>query len=311
MNVLNLLPLDDAQRAVLMAGAPAATFVHASRADVTDDQIARADVIVGNLAPTRLAAATNLKLLQLNSAGYDKYSGPGILPAGAQLASAVGAYGQAVSEHMFTMLLCLMKRLHTYRDDQRAHEWTDRGQVTTLAGARVLVLGCGDIGGHFARLCRAMGAEVHGVRRNLGAAPEGFTAVHAMDELDALLPEQDVVASFLPSSPSTKGLADAAFFEKMRAGAFFVNGGRGGLVIQEDIIAALESGHLAGAALDVTAPEPLPADHPLWDAPGAFVTPHVSGQFHLPVVLDNIAAIAAENIAHLAAGEPVRNAVAL
>ena len=83
MNVLNLLPLDDAQRAVLMAGAPAATFTHASRTDVTDDQIARADVIVGNLAPTRLAAATNLKLLQLNSAGYDKYSGPGILPAGA------------------------------------------------------------------------------------------------------------------------------------------------------------------------------------------------------------------------------------
>lgn len=311
MNVLNLLPFDDAQRAVLMSGAPDAEFVHVPRTDVTEEQIARADVIVGNLSPALLAGAKNLQLLQLNSAGYDKYVAPGTLPEGARLASAVGAYGQAVSEHMFTMLLCLMKRLHTYRDDQRAHEWTDRGGVTTLAGARVLVLGCGDIGSHFARLCRAMGAEVHGVRRSAGAAPEGFAAVHAMDELAELLPRQDVVASFLPSSPSTRGLADAGFFARMRPGAYFVNGGRGDLVVQEDIVAALEGGHLAGAALDVTDPEPLPADHPLWDAPNAFVTPHVSGHFHLPAVLDNIAAIAAENLAHVAAGEAVRNAVEL
>ena len=77
----------------------------------------------------------------------------------------------------------------------------------------------------------------------------------------------------------------------------------------DDLIEALSCGHIAGAALDVTAPEPLPADHPLWDAPGVLITPHISGNFHLPVVLNNIAAIAAENLAHLAAGEPLRNHV--
>ena len=233
------------------------------------------------------------------------------MPAGARLASAVGAYGQAVSEHMFAMVLALIKRLHTYRDDERAHEWTDRGNVTTLAGARVLVLGCGDIGSHFARLCRAFGAHVSGVRRHADSVPDGFEDVHTMDELPELLPASDVVISFLPSAEGTRGLVDAAFLDACKPGAFFANGGRGDLVVQEDLIAALESGHIAGAALDVTAPEPLPADHPLWDAPNCFITPHVAGQFHLYTVLDNIARIAAENLRHLAAGEPLRNAVDL
>ena len=95
----------------------------------------------------------------------------------------------------------------------------------------------------------------------------------------------------------------------MSEGSYFVNGGRGDLVVDRDLVAALEGGHLAGAALDVTAPEPLPADHPYWDAPNLLLTPHVSGGFHLPVVLDNIVGIAAENLAHLTAGEPIRNEV--
>lgn len=130
-----------------------------------------------------------------------------------------------------------------------------------------------------------------------------------MDALYDELADADVVASFLPSDPSTRGLADERFFSSMSAGSFFANGGRGDLVIADDLIDALSRGHLAGAALDVTSPEPLPADHPLWDAPNALITPHISGNFHLPVVLDNIAAIAAENLAHLTAGEPLRNRV--
>lgn len=310
MEILVLLPFNDDERAIVEAAAPHGSHLtYTAKADVTDDQIARAEVIIGNLAPARLAAASHLRLLQLNSAGYDQYTASGLLPAGAHLACAVGAYGQAVSEHLLTMVLMLMKHLDGYRDDFRAHVWSDRGPVTSIAGARVLVLGAGDIGRHFARLAGALGARVSGVRRHVGEVPCGFESMHTMDELPGLLPSFDVIASFLPSAPETRGLVDAAFLSRCKQGVYLANGGRGDLIVQADLIAALESGRVAGAALDVTCPEPLPANDPLWDAPNVFITPHVAGQFHLPVVLTNIARIAAENLRRLDSGEPLRNDV--
>lgn len=203
----------------------------------------------------------------------------------------------------------LMKHLDGYRDDQRARRWTDRGPVTTMAGAQVLVLGAGDIGQHFAQLAHAHGAHVQGVRRHLGAVPGGFESIHAMDELPKLLPKADVIAAFLPSSPATRDLVDAEFLARCKPTAYFANGGRGDLVVQADLIEALEQGNIAGAALDVTTPEPLPADDPLWSAPNLLITPHVAGQFHLYTVLDNVARIAAENLRRLQTGEPLVNEV--
>lgn len=307
-NVLVLLPLNDSQRATLEGAAPAAAFTYTDY-EPTSNQVASADVIIGNLAPKRLGEAKRLRLLQLNSAGYDNYVAAGTLPEDAMLASASGAYGQAVSEHVLAMVLSMLKRLPAYRDSQRTHDWIDHGPVTTPKEAQVFVLGTGDIGGHFARLATALGAHVTGFRRHAGEPPAGFESVHTMDELPSLLGQADVVASFLPSTPATRGLVDRDFLAAMRPGSYLANGGRGDLVVTKDLVAALESGHLAGAALDVTSPEPLPADSPLWDAAGAFVTPHVSGGFHLPAVLDNICVIAAENLRRLAAGEEPRNLV--
>lgn len=309
MNILVLPPFNETQRTVIESAAASSSFTYASSAEVTDEAIAAADVIVGNLPPARLALARNLRLLQLNSAGHDAYAAPGTIPAGAALANAVGAYGQAVSEHVFAMVLMLMKHLDGYRDDQRARRWTDRGPVTTMSGAQVLVLGAGDIGQHFAQLAHAHGAHVQGVRRHLGAVPDGFESIHAMDELPKLLPKADVIAAFLPSSPATHGLVDAEFLARCKPTAYFANGGRGDLVVQADLIDALERGVIAGAALDVTTPEPLPADDPLWNAPNLLITPHVAGQFHLYTVLDNVARIAAENLRRLQTGEPLVNEV--
>ncbi len=324
MNVLVLLPVSERHQELLEKSLPGAEFTYtaprsavgqqmsvnlgASRA--TDEQIAAADVIVGNLAPERVASASRLKLLQLNSAGYDNYIAAGSVPANVALCCASGAYGQAVSEHLFAMLLACMKRLPGYRDLQRDHVWGELGPVTSLVGARVLVLGAGDIGAHFAQLCRAMGAHVEGAKRNVSSCDPVFEAVHPMDELLEVAAGADVVASFLPSSPATRGLAGEKFFAACKPGAFFVNGGRGDLVDQDALVAALESGRLAGAALDVCVPEPLPSDSPLWDAPNLLLTPHVSGNFHLETTLDNIVAIAADNLRRFAAGEPLRNAVA-
>lgn len=303
--VLVLLPVSDAQRARLEAAAPGARFTYDDKVLVDDEKVARANVIIGNLRPQRLALATSLELMQLNSAGYDAYvTAP--LAAGARLASATGAYGQAVSEHMFAMLLAMIKRLPAYRDCQRAHEWADLGDVTSLKGARVLVLGAGDIGSHFARLCEAFGARVTGFRRHPNGTPEGFEQVLPTGELAGHLGSADVVVSFLPSTPETRGLVDKDFLAAMPRGSYLVNGGRGDLVVEQDLVDALASGHIAGAALDVTSPEPLPETSPLWDAPGAFVTPHVAGQFHLAATLDNIVDIAAENLRrHLAGMAPI------
>ena len=315
LNVLVLLPLTTEQRARLEAGAPNASYTYVTPASPLGvgapaaEQVAAANVIVGNVSPKLLAAAPELELLQLNSAGYDNYLAAGTVPARAALACATGAYGQAVSEHLFAMTLSLMKRLPAYQTRQQAHEWADLGPVTTLRGAHVVVLGTGDIGSHFAQLCAGMGAHVTGANRHGGEAPAGFERVVTMDALADELAAADVVASFLPSTPATRGLADEKFFSACKPGAYFANGGRGDLVVDEALVAALKAGQLAGAALDVTAPEPLPAEHPYWDAPNLLLTPHVSGGFHMACVLDNIVDIAAENLAHLVAGEPVRNLV--
>lgn len=309
MNVLVQLPLSEAQRERLEAAAPRAAFTYVKPRTVTEADVCAADAIVGNVPVSMLAGASRLRLLQLNSAGYEQYAAPGVLPAGCALCCATGAYGQAVSEHLFASVMALVKRLPGYQDHQRAHEWADLGPVTSPRGANVLVLGAGDIGAHVAALFAAMGARVTGIRSRVATPHAPFAAMGTLDDLPRLLPVADVVCSVLPSTPATRGIAGETFFSLMRAGAFFANAGRGDLVDQDALVAALESGHLAGAALDVCTPEPLPADSPLWDAPNLLLTPHVSGQFHLAVTLDNIVDIAAQNLAHLTAGEPLRNHV--
>ena len=309
MNILVLVPANDEHKATLEAAAPEASFTYTSPDAAADEEVAAADVIVGNLAADRLGTAARLRLIQLSSAGYDNYVAAGTLPAGAALCCATGAYGQAVSEHLFASVLAVMKKLPGYRDLQRSRRWSDLGEVRSPAGANVLVLGAGDIGTHIATLFAAVGSHVTGVRRSPVAAAAPFERMTTMDELAELLPEADVVASVLPSTPQTRGLTDAGFFARMKEGAIFANAGRGDLVNQSALLSALQSGHLAGAALDVCTPEPLPGDDALWTAPNLLLTPHVSGFYHLPVTLDNIVAIAAGNIRALLSGDELRNHV--
>ena len=211
---------------------------------------------------------------------------------------------------MFAQLLCLMKKLHLYRDSQHEGAWTDEGPVSSLVEATVLVFGTGDIGSSFARLVCALGARAWGVRRRVAEPVEPFERLFSFDQLGEVLPQVDVVASVLPSTPETRGLANEAFYAAMRPSSFFVNAGRGDLVDSDALCAALESGHLAGAALDVTNPEPLPSGHPLWRQPNALVTPHVSGGWHLQTTIDNVVALCRDNLKAYLADQPLRNVVA-
>lgn len=306
-NILVVMPAADSHRRQLEAAAPGAVFTYAS--SPAEEDVARADAIVGNIRPELLAHAKNLKLLQLNSAGSNPYlSLPAVCP-GARLCCATGAYGLAISEHMMGVLLELMKKLALYRDNQFEGRWQDLGPVTSVYGANVLVVGMGDIGTSFARLCAAFGARVTGVRRRAGEKPDFVESIRTPADLDALLPETDVVFLSLPETPETIGLMSDQRIALMKETAYLLNCGRGSAVDQAALLRAVRAGKLAGAGLDVTTPEPLSQDHPLWREPRIVITPHVSGQYHLAETHNRIVALACRNLRALQSGGPLESEV--
>lgn len=277
--------------------------------EVTKEIVQSSEIIFGNAEPILLKNAPNLKWMQLNSAGADAYIVPDVFPEGAKLTNATGAYGQSVAEHMFAVMLMFMKKLHLYRDAQNKSAWTDMGDVTTPEGACVLIAGTGDIGTYFARLVKGVGAYTIGIKRNAASALEFFDEVHTIDRLDEMLERADVVVSVLPSNASTEGMWNKARFSRMKKSSFFLNAGRGSAVNSDDLYAALTEKLIAGAAIDVTVPEPLPADSKLWKAPNLILTPHVAGGYHLPETFRRIFAIALDNLKRFANGEALVNEV--
>lgn len=305
--ILNLLPLTEDERAAFLAAAPDQRF--AAGTPLTAEDCAAAEVILGNPAPALLKNVGRLRWLQTRSAGTDNYTAPGVLAGGVLLTSATGAYGPSVSEHIFALLLALMKNLPGYRDQQNCRVWRDLGPAMTLNGATVLVVGTGDLGSSFARLCKAMGARALGVRRDASKGADGIDEMYSFDDLDALLPAADVVALMLPHSPQTAGLFNKERLLRMNPGAILLNGGRGSVIDCMALAEVLSTGHLRGAGLDVTAPEPLPEDHPLWAQPRALITPHAAGGDHLASTARRVAAIALDNLERYLAGQPLRNTV--
>ncbi len=307
--ILVIIPMTKEQKERLEQILPDAEYVYTSSSEVTKEQIQQAKIILGSVPPDMIQASENLAWIHLDSAGYNLYVEDDVLSPHTILTTSSGAYGKAVSEHMFAMLLSLQKKLHLYRDNQRKHLWADEGEVTSITDSTILLLGAGDIGNHFARLSHALGAYVIGIKRTLSECPPYMDELHTMDKLKDLLPKADVVISFLPSTDKTRGLFHKELFNTMKPGSFFLNGGRGDLVCTEDLCDALESGHLAGAAMDVTEPEPLPENHRLWEIPNAIITPHISGYYHLPETLRNVVNICLENVKRYADGEALRNVV--
>lgn len=276
---------------------------------VTQEDVDWAQVILGNVPAAMLHGSPALEWLQTNSAGVEAYIQPGVLAGDTLLTNATGAYGLAIAEHMLGMLLELFKKLELYRDAQKSGAWQSQGAVKAVYGSTVLVLGMGDIGGEFAARCKALGAKVIGVRRSLRPCPEYADEVHLLEDLDSLLPHADVVAITLPGTDATRGLMSRERLAKMKEGAVLLNVGRGFIVDTEALCDALERGHLSGAGVDVTDPEPLPPTHRLWNIPTAVVTPHISGFYHLRETHERIVGIFLENLRHFQAGEPLRNLV--
>lgn len=279
----------------------------------TDAQLAAAEVIVGFPPVPRLSSATNLKWLQIPWSGADGYADHPDFPAHVTLTNATGAFGRPIAEYAFGAVFTLMRRFHQYRDCQKEAKWQRQGDEMSPTGKKVLILGAGDIGTNAARLFKMMDCHITGVRRVVREVPAEFDAMITLEQVDDLLPEADIVICCMPHTPLTQGFFTKARFEKMKSTAIFVNVGRGTLVDHEALAEVLNSGKIYGAALDVTFPEPLPEDHPLWKCRNVLITPHVSGQTFagLKDKEDFFFRMCRENLEAYRDGKPLKNLVDL
>lgn len=278
----------------------------------SDADLAWAEVIIGQIPFERLKAAAKLKWMQLSFAGADCYARPGFLE-GVTLTNATGAFGRAMAEYALAAVLTLMRRFHLYRDAQQDAAWQWLGDEMSPAGKHMLILGAGDIGIHTARLFKPFGCRITGVRRVNRPCPAEFDAVVTLDGAEALLPEADIIICCLPATSLTRGWLNRTRLQLLKREAILVNIGRGSLIDHDALAELLETDRIFGAVLDVTDPEPLPPEHPLWKCRNALITPHISGKTFagLPCKEKALFAICRENLNRYLRGEELLNRVDL
>ena len=268
------------------------------------------EVIYGHPDPAWLKRAARLRWLCSDFAGVEKYLDEAIWPSpDCLLSNSSGAYGPAIAEHIVMVLLMLLRRMPEYQSAMAERAWPCLTPIRSLIGSRVVVLGTGDVGRSAARRLRALGAAVTGVCRSGRAEEPAFDRVLPIGQLDALLPQADALVMALPATAETAGVLSRERIALLGPQALVVNVGRGSAIDQPALVEALTARRLAGAALDVMEPEPLPPDHPLWQCPNTILTPHVSGNMALGLTCDLDVDMFCRDLGRYAAGEPLENLV--
>jgi phosphoglycerate dehydrogenase-like enzyme len=285
-----------------------------ARAMPTEEEVKDADALIGWELPQHLLeAATRLRWMHAAGAGVERYELAQIAARGVMLTNSSGVSAPNMAEHVLGMMIALTRWFPRLLRAQTRREWRDQAthrEVGELQGQTVLIVGIGEIGCAVARRAAAFGMRVTGLRRRAGVPPpDGFDQVFGSEDLPAALADADHVVLTLPNTPRSRGLFDAAAFAAMKPGAAIYNVGRGQVIDTTALIAALESGYLGGAGLDVTDPEPLPADSPLWDMENVLITAHTSGA--TPRYWERQADLIAENIRRIQRGDAPRNLVDL
>lgn len=259
-----------------------------------------------------LKEAPDLKWYCCAYAGVDPYVPPFHFPENCMLTNSSGAYGVTIAEHILMVMLMLQRRMMEYGDIVRRRDWVNDLTIRSIEGSRITVLGTGDIGTTFTRRARALEpASVVGVNRSGRVREEVYDAVHRLDELDSVLPQTDILLMALPSTPETVGIMSRARIDLLPKDAILVNVGRGTAVDQQALMDALNEGRLAGAAIDVMVPEPLPKDHPLWATKNLLITPHIAGNMTLGYTCDKTVDMFCEDLENYIAGRPLKRLVDL
>ena len=254
-----------------------------------------------------LERCAKLRWIHMRSAGVDRYFPQELAKRGIALTNGSGAYDIPIAEHVFAMALALTRQIHLYIRNQIEKRWERGGRPEDLYGKNLGVYGMGSIGTRVAQIGAAFGMKAYGVARLERPKPDFAEALWTPDRLDDLLRLSDLFVVCLPLTNATRDCVGAREFSLMKPTALFFNIGRGATVNAAALTRALTEGQIAGAGLDVTNPEPLPVESPLWSMPNVVLTPHVSGSSAVSAKRGE--EIAIENIRRFAAGEPLLNLV--
>ncbi|MEC9489457.1 MAG: D-2-hydroxyacid dehydrogenase [Halanaerobiales bacterium] len=240
--------------------------------------IKKSEIVFGWPKTNLVKQAENLKWLHLPSAGVDRYADQEIYQnQDIVLTNSSGVYGKPIAEHVFAMIMAHNRNLIDYAYDKKEKKWQRKNEIKDFFNSTVGILGLGDIGSTIARRAKAWGAQVLALKRTMTELPAYVDQIYLNKDLNKLLSRADYVILTLPGTPETEGIIGREELKMMKNSAFIVNIGRGSLIKQDDLVEALEKGWIAGAGLDVTEPEPLPATSKLWEMDNVILTPHTSG----------------------------------
>ncbi len=285
-------------KAWLQEVAPGVELIAASTTAEARTAAASADAVLGFCEEAVLAASPRVRWVQTYNAGVERCLTSDVFrQRGIVLTNMQRIAGPVMAEHVMAMVLAHSRGLPGYVAAQREGRWARGGaavnwtpftssadgeqQAFSLTGKTILIVGFGGIGTEVARRAEAFGMRITAIRNREAAVPTNVSRMGLPGDLATFVREADVVVNTLPLTSETRNMFDAGIFAAMKRSAFFVNVGRGGTVVTEALVKALESGSLGGAGLDVVEPEPLPAGHPLWKAPRLILTPHVAADSDL------------------------------
>ncbi len=275
------------------------------------DKARGADAIIGWCSESLIEAAERASWVQILSAGAERCVSAGPIADGSVVLTNMQKMSSPVlAEHAIALTLSLARQLPYFTKQMTTGQWQKRSPVSermqSIAGKTMLVVGLGGIGMEVAKRAAALDMRVIGTRRSSREGPDYLDYVGLSDELPKLAGEADFIVVTLPLTPDTRGLLDRDFFGAAKTGTQLVNVGRGPVVDMDDLLAALQSGQVAGAALDVTDPEPLPPGHPLWQMENVLITPHVAARGGS---LSRHMILLKENLRRFAAGDALLNVV--
>lgn len=320
-------PIDDARLGQVRAAAQNATVVNAATADEALANMPDADAFFGKLTPPLLAASTRLKWVQSPTASLEHYVFDALIEHPCTLTNMRGLFSDVIADQVLGYIICAARNLHLYVRRQIEHRWAPVGgessRVSYAVGPGVVssidiahrhlsdltvgIVGLGAIGREIARRAAAFDMPVVAVDLQTSHKPAEVRELWPIAELPRLLAASDFVVIAAPHTPETAQMFRAAQFVQMRRSAWLINIGRGAIVNLDDLVAALRSGTIAGAALDVYETEPLPAEHPLWGFENVILTPHVAG--YSPRIAERHLGVLLENIRRFTSGEPLVNVV--
>lgn len=294
------MKLRDAEKEQLLQ-IPGYQFTIAENWNIPQEIIEQTEIVIGNPAKDVLAGFPNVKWLQLISAGTDTYKD---IDQEIMLTNAYDVFGKAISEYMLACAFSAAKFFPEYHDLQKERSWKRYGEPTLISGSKVLSVGMGSIGTEFLRKMDLLGAECYGVRRTVHDKPDFVKELYAFNDLEKILPECDTIALSLPETPETTKMFNETRLRMIKKDAVLINVGRGTAIDTEALLKVVNEGWFRAVYLDVTDPEPLPLNHPLWNTERIHITPHISGGSFSNIIRGTLLKVITNNLTLVSQGKP-------